>query len=662
MEKIALDEFLNYQFLSGVEFAPGSDVAAFVVKGADVDENSYKSSIWIRENGKVRKLTGLDKESTFIWEDPEHILFPAVRSAEERKRVEAKEIFTAYYRINIHGGEAEKAFEIPLNVAGIKKVGEHSYAVLSSIDAKYPDRHKMSKEEQAKVLEFYKEEEDYQVIDELPFWMNGDTFIANRRTAVFYVDIKEKTCERISEPWFEVSDMQVEEGTICYCGEAYRSKPKFRNELYAYDTLSGERTCLYNKNEKEIYNIFFMDGELYVIATEHKRYGINENPYIYRLDVERKDLEVFYENQESIGNSVGSDCRLGGGKVIKVYQNKLYYISTRRNSAHLFTLDSDANEEMVITKEGSVDCFDISEKTGEILLVGMYDNRLQELYSMKEDELTQRCSDFNTQIMAGKYVAGYDKITIRSRGTDIDGFIMKPYGYCEDATYPAILDIHGGPKTVYGPVFYHEMQYWAGQGYFVFFCNPTGGDGRGNEFADIRGKYGTIDYENIMDFTDEVLKKYPQIDKSRVAVTGGSYGGFMTNWIIGHTDRFVAAATQRSISNWVSFYGISDIGNIFGTDQTAGDIFENVEQMWNCSPLKYAKNITTPTLFIHSNEDYRCPMAEGMQLYTALMDKGVPTRMCYFKGENHDLSRSGRPKHRVRRLTEITDWIRKYTE
>ena len=251
-------------------------------------------------------------------------------------------------------------------------------------------------------------------------------------------------------------------------------------------------------------------------------------------------------------------------------------------------------------------------------------------------------------------------MTIQSQGVDIDGWVIKPIDFDETKSYPAILDIHGGPKTVYGEVFYHEMQVWAGMGYFVFFCNPTGSDGRGNEFADIRGKYGTIDFQNIMDFTDAVLEKYPMIDRKRVGETGGSYGGFMTNWIVGHTDRFACVATQRSISNWISFYGTSDIGTFFATDQNDADFYEDVEQMWEHSPLKYAQNVKTPVLFIHSDEDYRCPMAEAMQFYTALADHGVEVRMCYFKGENHELSRSGKPKHRLRRLTEITNWMERF--
>ena len=131
--------------------------------------------------------------------------------------------------------------------------------------------------------------------------------------------------------------------------------------------------------------------------------------------------------------------------------------------------------------------------------------------------------------------------------------MLLPKDFDPQKTYPGILDIHGGPKTVYGEVFYHEMQVWANLGYFVFFCNPRGGDGRGNEFADLRGKYGTIDYRDLMAFTDQVLAAYPQLEETRLFVTGGSYGGFMTNWIEGHTHRFRAAATSGpSPTGWAS--------------------------------------------------------------------------------------------------------------
>ena len=136
----------------------------------------------------------------------------------------------------------------------------------------------------------------------------------------------------------------------------------------------------------------------------------------------------------------------------------------------------------------------------------------------------------------------------------------------------------------------------------------------------------------------------------------------MTNWIIGHTDRFCCAASQRSISNWLSFWGVSDIGPFFTPDQNAGDLYRSPEKLWERSPLKYAAAVKTPTLFIHSDEDYRCPLEQGLQMYSALIDRGVETRLCLFHGENHELSRSGKPKHRLRRLKEITDWFEKHAK
>ena len=253
-----------------------------------------------------------------------------------------------------------------------------------------------------------------------------------------------------------------------------------------------------------------------------------------------------------------------------------------------------------------------------------------------------------------------EEIEFENDGVQLTGWVIKPYGYKEGTKYPAIFDIHGGPKTVYGTVFMHEMQYWANEGYFVYWTNPRGADGRGDEFADIRGKYGTIDYSDLMKFTDVVLEKYPDIDKERLGETGGSYGGFMSNWILGHTDRFKAIATQRSIYNWVSFWGTSDIGPYFAADQCAASI-DNLEGLFHRSPMEeILKNAKTPTLIIHSDKDYRCPVSEGYQLYSALVEKGVESKLMLFHDETHELSRSGKPLNRIKRLKEITLWMGKH--
>ena len=261
------------------------------------------------------------------------------------------------------------------------------------------------------------------------------------------------------------------------------------------------------------------------------------------------------------------------------------------------------------------------------------------------------------------YVAKPRPLTAELDGEEIDGWVLLPEDYDPKKKYPAVLDIHGGPKCAYGPVFFHEMQAWAAKGYIVFFCNPHGSDGRGNAFAYLDLQWGSIDYRQIMAFTDKVLETYPAIDREKVCCTGGSYGGYMSNWILGHTDRFCCIATQRSISNWVSMYGISDIPPISNFEVCSADPYseKGFEEMWDVSPLKYVQNAKTPTLIIHSEEDHRCPIAEGYQLYTALVYLKVPARMVVFHGENHELSRTGKPAHRLRRLEEITGWFEKYT-
>jgi dipeptidyl aminopeptidase/acylaminoacyl peptidase len=296
-----------------------------------------------------------------------------------------------------------------------------------------------------------------------------------------------------------------------------------------------------------------------------------------------------------------------------------------------------------------------------LYLVGLYQQKLQEIYQidLNAQHIKQQ-TRFNQKVLKNHYVATPKEIVLHHESHDVKGFVLYPKDFNPQFKYPAILDIHGGPKTVYGKVYYHEMQHWANEGYFVFFANPRGSDGKGDDFADIRGKYGTIDYNDLMNFTQLVLKKVKSIDDKRLFVTGGSYGGFMTNWIVGQTHLFRAAATQRSISNWLSFYGTSDIGFYFATDQTDGHPNIDTEKLWNQSPMKYALNIKTPLLFIHSDQDYRCPIEQAMQLYTLLKEREIDSKLVWFKGETHELSRSGKPQARIKRLSEITNWFNRY--
>lgn len=660
-EKIEVKDILDMTFLSNMKAAPDEKHLAFITSTCDEEHNEYRSYIHISDGMESFQLTGSGKDQMYLWEDDQTILFANMREEADQEAVKKGEERTVFYRISIHGGEAQKAFTIPLTVTGIKKVDDHRYAFTADYHLLYSHMYILSEEERNKVIKERREQQDYEVLDELPFYGNGAGYTNKKRNILFLYDETNGSIERISDELYNVYDFTLSDdhSTLVYTGEAYRIKPIHKESVICYDIKQGSAKELLPAKDYSIHAMQVWGDNILLCASDQSRYGLNENGKFYLLHMETGELRLLHDYEDALGSSVGSDCRYGGGKNILVYKDALYFITTLYNASVVHALHKDGSITPVYEAEGSVDAIEIMNDT--LYFVGMQDMRLQEIYTcdLLGNQRTQ-LTTFNETYAKTKDIRPCVPFTFENDDTTLYGWVLEPRNYDPTKSYPAILDIHGGPKTVYGEVFYHEMQLWANMGCFVFFMNPRGGDGRGNEFADLRGKYGTIDYDDLMKFTDLVLERYPAIDKNRVGVTGGSYGGFMTNWIIGHTQRFKAAASQRSIANWISFNHTSDIGDIFGRDQQAGDTWKNMEKLWWHSPLKYADQCTTPTLFIHSDEDFRCPYSEGLQMYSALCEHGVETRLCMFKGENHELSRSGKPRHRIKRLEEITIWMQQH--
>lgn len=657
MENLKLKDFLDYKYLSNLEFSPNGENAGFVVHTTNYDDNNYQSNIWLLNNKtkKYSKLTSLNEEKSFLWIDNSTIIFPASRDAKLREKVSQGEKWTAYYSIDINGGEADKYMQIPLLVTAIKMIDKDNFVLTTQYDNYGINLNELTGEERSKAVAKLKEEKDYEVLDEIPFWSNGGGFTNQKRNRLYLYnrisnEVTPLSCEHTVVTYFSYKD-----GKVLYVGNLFEGKLEQREGIFCYDIASKTtETLLPIDANFRVTFAEFLEDTVICALNDCKEYGMNQNPSFYII--KNGKVELLKKHNTWMANTVGSDCRYGGGKSYRVANGKLYFPTTVFKDSFLNTIDLAGNETVLTKADGSVDVYDVHGD--EILFAGLRGIKLQEIYSLKDGEETQ-ITKFNENIYTDKKISIPEKCNFVNDGIEIEGWVLKPVDYDETKTYPAILDIHGGPKTVFGEVFYHEMQVWANMGYFVFFCNPRGGDGRGNAFADIRGKYGTIDYDDLMKFTDVVLEKYP-IKADRVGVTGGSYGGYMTNWIIGHTDRFRCAASQRSIANWISKFGTTDIGYYFNADQNASTPWINQEKLWWHSPMKYADKVKTPTLFIHSEEDYRCWLAEGIQMFTALKYHGVEARLCMFRGENHELSRSGKPKHRVRRLEEMTNWFEKY--
>lgn len=248
-------------------------------------------------------------------------------------------------------------------------------------------------------------------------------------------------------------------------------------------------------------------------------------------------------------------------------------------------------------------------------------------------------------------------------GQKIQGWYILPPNYEEGKKYPLALNIHGGPHVMWtpsSPSIWHEWQTHAAAGYVVFYCNPRGSAGYGEAHqSGIRSNWGKVTMDDVMAGVDTMIAE-GFVDENRMAITGGSFGGYMTAWIIGHTDRFVSAVPQRGVYNISSFYGTSDVPRLMSAEFET-EPWQNPKKFWEHSPLAYAHNITTPTLIIHSENDFRVPIEQGEQLFAWIRRAtDTPVKMLRYPREGHELSRSGEPEHRISRLQEMIAWFDLY--
>lgn len=341
----------------------------------------------------------------------------------------------------------------------------------------------------------------------------------------------------------------------------------------------------------------------------------------------------------------------------------IYFTAAQHGSSVLKRVSVNGGQvEEIIGESGAVGSFSFDRaQTRMAYTYGQMDDLAQiyvrDLSGTKDRPLTRQ----NRDLLVGMDLGQVEEVWFEGPdGNDLQGWIMKPPGFDPAKKYPSIMEIHGGPITQYGKLFMHEFYYLAANGYVVYFTNPRGGQGYGEAHtAAIWGDWGGRDYADLMAWTDYV-EQLPYIDRDRMGVTGGSYGGYMTVWIIGHTQRFKAAVTQRCVSNFVSMWGSSDFNWTFQQMLDDKPPFESLQFFWDHSPIAYIGNAKTPTLVIHNEMDHRCPIEQGEQVFVALKRLGVDTEFVRFPEEFHGLSRSGRTDRRIVRLNHILRWFDKY--
>lgn len=625
-------DFKLYSTLSEPSFSPDGKKVAFSVKRANLDEDAYDSDVYIADlkRGGCAPFTTGKKDADPKWSpDGRSILFVS------RRGLKKDDKGNGLYVISAEGGEARL---LRRSEDGIDRPqwspDSGSVYFLSRVGKKAKDNVK--------------------VIDRIPFWFNGVGFVYGKRKHLFCVDIGSGKVRKLTSGSIDLSDFAISHDgrSIAYLASSNDLKP-FISDLYVTDPAGRRRRKLTRSNMELSGLAWSPDDRLIALAGDDLPAGFASHSRIWTVSPRSRKVVMTDDVDRNKANGLNSDARAeshGPGNLIWT-KDGIYFLQADGGSVRLCRKEPGSGAELVVGGDRSIEGYDVHERT--VAFVAMTASRLEELFvsSGREREVTS----FNSKVYDELKVLAPHHVSFRaSDGEPVEGWVLVPEGRPK---VPGVLYVHGGPKTAFGHAYMHELQAFAGAGYAVVYLNPRGSDGYSEKFADIRGKYGTRDFQDLMEGLDFVLKKFPQIDGERMAIAGGSYGGFMTNWAIGHTDRFRAAVTDRSITSWISFWGTSDIGPYFTRDQVGGDPWDSEEKLMNDSPLRYVTNVRTPLMLVHSMEDYRCWMVEGLEFFTALKSLGREAELVLFPGENHDLSRVGKPKHRVARLNHYIRWF-----
>jgi dipeptidyl aminopeptidase/acylaminoacyl peptidase len=506
------------------------------------------------------------------------------------------------------------------------------------------------------------EPKDAHVMEHLPFWFDGVGWIYYRRKHLHVVDVASGAVKQLTEGEVDV---------ICHA-------PSNRGEQVAYalaETESAPReTTLYVLDQKK--------GECRKILEKHTLASLGWSPDDELVFFSGNDLSYGYPTHTTVwvippigGEPTDLTVKLDYGSSRVVYNDlrsqyagapnpvwdgdRIYFPVSEGGRYELHSVRPEDGEiSPVVGGDFCVEEFSV--RGGVIAYTRTGIAEPMEVYVKKGKKEVKITRLTEAPLTEAPMIDGEHFTFEASDGETIEGWLLKPYGWKRGKRYSAIFDIHGGPRSKYGyaPMFEHQI--YAAEGYAVVYANIRGSDGYDQEFADIRFRYGTRDYHDFMETVDHALGAYDWIDETRIAVTGLSYGGFMTNWVIGHTGRFRCALSQNSICNWVSFFGTTDIGFHFGPDQIGGDPWSNPAAYAEKSPLTYAKNVKTPTMFIHSMNDNRCWIDQSIQMYTALKFQGVETKLILYTEGSHSFRNLARPAIRKRRLHDMVDWFNQH--
>ena len=504
-------------------------------------------------------------------------------------------------------------------------------------------------------------------ITRLRYKFNGVGYYDGLYTLIYYLNLHDKSIVQLTSGPHNASQPAPSPcgRFLAFCSNRNTDELKIMEDIYILKLDDGSLknlTCGVGPSRRPVWS---SDHTIVYLGHQKGSYP-GGYPELREIDVETGlNTNLMPDFPHYIGNTIGADVRFDGGNgefKLSTDGHKVYFVATLGGNSYLYYLDRATGDVCCIYGAGQMCLTSFDEAAGHVVVNESNPKDIGNLQLHAPGGCWEQVTQANKQLFADKYIGWPEPVLFCRDGTALEGWLIKPHGYIEGKKYPLIMEIHGGPHATYGNAFSHEFQMLAGAGFGVLYTNPRGSLGYGEDYARACvGDWCGVDAADLQFMAEQTVASTAWVDAARVGVTGGSQGGYFTNWLIGHTTMFRAAVTQRSMSNLYSKYGVSDIGWSGDRYGMGGrDLWEDEDFIMERSPIRYAPQVTTPTLIIHSDQDYRCPLEQAEQWYVALKRLGVPAEMLLFHGENHELSRSGKPANRLLRLDAIQEWFERF--